>query len=46
MMTLSDEDGTVNKKDSKQRPPKPNPSPTKMSPISNFAVIFDALSLF
>lgn len=44
IMTLSDEEGTVSRKDSKRSPPRPKPSPTKIEPKRRLPVIFDVLS--
>jgi hypothetical protein len=44
MTTLKEEEGTVNKKDSKSNPPNPKPTPTRAEPIRSFPVMFDFLS--
>ena len=44
IIILNEDEGTVKRNDSNNRPPNPNPNPTNTAPINNLFVILDFLS--
>lgn len=44
MVILNEDEGTVKRNDSNNRPPNPNPNPTNIAPTNNLLVILDFLS--